>query len=425
MRGTLNTFQKLLLHWREIHPLNAIHAVRLKGTGELDSLRRAFTHSCDRLGLRGVVFDLENAAYEYGHGAPPVEAMRLSKPNLASALELELNRPFPQPPYNPVRCFLHREADSQVVGLTYDHWTGDATSLMPLLGQTLCEYLAEPCPASSAPDLYPPALRHLLRRRLTNEMAARVFLQAIRTYADMRRARRVHHHDPLDLSNGYLIRPLRPGAYESLRAAAGRVDATVHDLCMAALSRSLARHLPPYRGIWRQGIGIGSVASIRPLVDRQFAEAHGVLLCYLNFVVDKPLRHDLLRLTARIARRTRLMKRDHNYLSSLLSFRLGDLTAPYIKPRSHLRFAIRNVPLCGGVSSFRLTSQNLPRPILDRITAYYRAVNTGPNVPLVVQVAKIRDDAVFGISFRTTAVERGVAERIGDGFIGELKSVIG
>ena len=422
MRGTLNSFQKLMLQWRAVHPLNAVHAVKLEGGGDPDRLRRALDRALDRLGLKGLAFDPARG-YEYGRGDPPVEADVPTHPTLDGVIASELNRPFPPPPYNPLRAFAYPEEDGHYIGITYDHWSADAMSIMPALALTLAGYLGAPLPAFPVEN-YPPTLRPLIARHLTNGTGARVALRALRTYANLRRARRVHHIDAADLHNAYLIRRVEPGTYDQIRQAAAGVGATVHDLCMAAMALALTRHLPPYRRRSRRSIGIGSVADLRGLVPRRWARAHGVMLCYITLVLDRPKHHDLLTLTRKVRQITTPLKRDHTYLSSLINFGFGALVGPHVPLKTSLKFALRNMPLGGGVSSFRLLPAMTPEPVFSRIRAYVRGVSTGPSVPFVAQASKLRDDMTFGISYRTTAVDPDLASRIADEFVHQVESVL-
>ena len=421
MRGKLNTFQKLVLQWRAVHPLNAVHAVRLDGPPNVDRLRECFPEVVARLGLHGLVVDLGAGTYDYGCGTSPVETPWLRHATLDEAIESELNRPFPNGPYCPLRAFVYSQGPSHVLGVAYDHWIGDAASIAPVLAHTTCDYLGLPRPTSPAPDLYPPTLRHLLARHFTNETAARLLVHLGRTYTHLRRARRVRHTDATDQYNGFLLRCIPPGQYGALREAASALGATVHDLCMAALAKALADHVPPYRpGSERHGMGIGSVADLRHLVPARWRHAQSLLLCYITLVLDRPRSRDLATLTRHVASMTAPMKHTHTYLASLLNFRLGVKLAPHMPAERMMRFPLKNMPLCGGVSSFRLTSTMMPGNALRRVRQYIRAVSTGPTVPLVAQAAKLDDGLSFGISFRTTAISRDLAARIADAFLAEL-----
>ena len=168
---------------------------------------------------------------------------------------------------------------------------------------------------------------------------------------------------------------------------------------------------------------MGSVADLRRLVPQQHRNSYGMLICYLTLVLDRPEHCDLLTVVRRVAKLTDAMKRNHSYLANLLTIRLALLMGQHLKSKSVLKHPIKNFPMCGGASSFRITTQMIPSPALKGVLGYVRAVSTGPHIPLVVQASKLGDGASFGFCFRPTAVPRQTAAHAADEFVDELMSV--
>jgi hypothetical protein len=262
----------------------------------------------------------------------------------------------------------------------------------------------------------------LLARRLHTTAVLGTLLHTARNYAHMRRARRVRHADPEDLNMGFCLRTMPQGRYDALRAAAGAAGGTVNDLCLAAMARAAARHLPTHpRHPFRQGVGLGGAADLRRLVPDRWRRAFSLMLCYITLVVDRPGRKHVLAVARQVARMTAAVKRDESYLASLVTLGMGSFLGRRIKPRTVLRFPIRNTPICGGVSGFRLREDVAPPAALERVRDYIRGVATGPALPLVAQVSKSGDGATFGFCHRTTAVSAELAGRMADTFMAEME----
>ena len=72
MKGRLNIFQATMLRWRELHPYNAVHVVRVDTL--LDAVR--LTHDIDATfaarGLTGFVVDAHHHASRIGDTLPPI-----------------------------------------------------------------------------------------------------------------------------------------------------------------------------------------------------------------------------------------------------------------------------------------------------------------------------------------------------------------
>ncbi|HEX2390424.1 MAG TPA: hypothetical protein VHL33_05035, partial [Casimicrobiaceae bacterium] len=69
LRGRLNVFQATMLDWRELHPYNAVHAVRIEERLAIETLARAVDDTLEHAGLTGLELDRGRARYEW-HGGP-------------------------------------------------------------------------------------------------------------------------------------------------------------------------------------------------------------------------------------------------------------------------------------------------------------------------------------------------------------------
>src|SRR3989338_3601315 len=74
--GKLGTFQKTMLHWRELHPYNASHTVRISGPLDRGRLEDAIRSTLTQYGLTGLVLDKRRRRYRY-EGGPSSAAVTL------------------------------------------------------------------------------------------------------------------------------------------------------------------------------------------------------------------------------------------------------------------------------------------------------------------------------------------------------------
>ena len=57
MKGRLNLFQAAMLRWRDLHPYNAIHVVRIDRPLDAARLQALIARQLDALGLTGFLLD--------------------------------------------------------------------------------------------------------------------------------------------------------------------------------------------------------------------------------------------------------------------------------------------------------------------------------------------------------------------------------
>ena len=142
MKGRLNLFQATMLRWRELHPYNAVHVVRIDGP--LDAARLRADHraaSSRHSGLTGLALDAPRARYEYAGGARAHVALRLrrrrsrsSRDHRAPRSSASSTRRSPRDGrLDPFRFFAVDAGASFHLGLTYDHFIAGGDSIVVLL----------------------------------------------------------------------------------------------------------------------------------------------------------------------------------------------------------------------------------------------------------------------------------------------------
>src|SRR5215213_1398432 len=75
--GKLNTFQRTMLQWNELHPYNAVHVGRVVQPLELDRLSRAVNQSLERQGLTGWRLNPAEGNFRYAGGPAACELQLL------------------------------------------------------------------------------------------------------------------------------------------------------------------------------------------------------------------------------------------------------------------------------------------------------------------------------------------------------------
>src|SRR5215475_12661286 len=86
--GKLNSFQRTMLQWNDLHPYNAIHVVRVCGELDGNKLEQAVRGTLESLSLTGLVLNRQMGIYSYKGGSSAAEIRYLGgSANPSSAAE--------------------------------------------------------------------------------------------------------------------------------------------------------------------------------------------------------------------------------------------------------------------------------------------------------------------------------------------------
>ena len=69
MKGKLNLFQAAIVRWREMHPYNAVHVVRVVRPLDASRLETGIRRRLEEFGLTGLGLDRRRLRYEWSGGA--------------------------------------------------------------------------------------------------------------------------------------------------------------------------------------------------------------------------------------------------------------------------------------------------------------------------------------------------------------------
>ncbi len=160
MKGRLNIFQATMLRWRELHPYNAVHVVRVDAPLEAPRLASDIHALFATRGLAGYVLDTKRRRYEYGGGAQQIPLEVLAggedpREVVRAAMERGVNLRFSvDGKTDPFRFFVVDGGASFHVGIAYDHVAAGGDSIVGLLADLVLRYTSGRAPAP-IPALYP------------------------------------------------------------------------------------------------------------------------------------------------------------------------------------------------------------------------------------------------------------------------------
>ena len=425
MHGRLNSFQKTMLQWDDLHPYTAVHVVRIAGRLDENRLRKGIQATLEARGLTHLSLDRASGAFHY-EGGPAVCEIRAiaggEHPHSALFAEMEsqLNTPFaPTGRFNPFRFFVAPAGDSFFLGLVYFHAVADAESVALLLGE-----LVEACDKGSAPafseplDLYPDGRSHLLRRH--PKVVARRLLTLPTQIRNLRRSCRAPCRDAANMANRFIFFSLGPETLRSVVAAGKSWEVTVNDVWLALLLKSLSPLAAErMRARKRQAISVGCIVNLRATLAVDSRRTFGLFLGSFTVTHEVPDGIGLRTLARDVQQQTAAIKRHRLFLGTSLELGFARFMLKFFSPERRTKFYPKNFPLWGGITNLNLNSLWKAEGN-DGPLDYFRGVSTGPATPLVLSVTTIRDRANIGLTYRSAVYSPEGVEGLKGCFLNEL-----
>lgn len=406
--GNMNAFQRVMHQWSELHPYNAVHAYRIARPLHAERLREAVRQVYRQAGLGFVATDEGGWRYRYETDpSPPLEVLDGGHHIRAVLRDLfanELNGPFERPRCRPMRitAVAAGPADHYVC-VGYDHWAADSVSARIIMRRILGRYLCLALPNGEPPlEYYPDTYRRIFAPRLS---AARLIRGAIEAAGQMiwrRTICRVPYTSVTHMPVGYTFAATADGTVDRLRHFARSLDATVHDVILAALGRAMAEHLP--RRASRDGtcpMGIGTIVDTRGDAAADLSHTLGAFLSYYAVRFAAEPNTGLDEVTRRVAELTRPIKAQRAYLDAFAQMKLFSAVWPLLNRRRQAYFVRMVLPMTAGVSNVVVRDEWLDTsgsPVVD----YFRGAPTGPMLPLTLAVTTFGERMNLGITYRRT-----------------------
>lgn len=428
MRGTLNSFQKTMVQWNELHAYNAVHAVRLNGGLEPDRLARVINAVLERRGLTNLMLEARRGAFAYagGPGQVAVQTVGAGLAGLTEEVRRQINRAFdPSEPFTPFRCFTAPEPDGFWLGLVYFHAVADAEAIVRLVQEMAAAYFRQQGgEVSEVPELYPRRLDLLLRQH-PKVFACRCLALPVQI-RNLRSSCRAPDPDPANRECGVRLFTVESQAWRGIMGRARQWQVTVNDLLLATLLHALAplathRRLKHTR---RRQLSIGCIVNVRKALDVDSRRTFGLFLG--AFTVSHPVPEGvrLRQLAEDLCRQTRLIKRQRLFLGVPLELGLARLIFSFSSPERRRRFYPKHYPLWGGITNMNLNPL-WPADAIPAAQDYFRAVSTGPTTPLVLSATTVGSHANLALSYRTTVYAEAAIEQVVHSITGSLAELGG
>jgi hypothetical protein len=431
MKAKLNLFQASILHWRALHPYNAVHVVRVAHPIDPVRLEAALRGQLQDLGLTGLELDARRQRYEWT-GGPARPALRVipgageAFAALCREIERELNAGFaPEGRLDPFRFFAIDNGAEFYLGLAYDHFVAGGDSIVILLQGMVARYLngtRQEGPTQIAARRYGPTYAHLFRRQFL--ACAKALLSLPNLAASCRRAFRPRDAAPQDGYNALAFVRIDAADRARLDACANAWGVTAHDLLLAILLKGLApltvRRL---ESSTRNEIAVASIVNIRRDLG---TEASDALAPYLaSFRVSHPVPDDLsLRdLAAAVHAQSSRIRRGKRYLQTLFAMGIASAEWRFMSKPQRQRFYAKHFPVCAGTTPLSVDSLwaggGGRNPVLD----YVRAVSTGPLAPMILAFTMVGGVINVGISFRTTVFRRDAVDGVAAAMLHSIRTL--
>jgi NRPS condensation-like uncharacterized protein len=409
----LNLFQRMMLRWRELHPYNPVHAVRVPAVLEPGRLRDIIAARLAALGLTGLVVDERDWRFRYEGGPAAVELAVAAagmdpQATLAQLIEGEFNRPFASgQPAQPFRFTALDEGASFQLVLVYDHYVASGDSMARLLTGIACAYLRpESAPDAQPMERYSATYRSLFLRHPW--WALRAMLGLPRMVANARRAYRPRYAPIADAHNAYTYLQLGPPQTRALLRSAKAWGITLNELLMASLMLALSPLAAGRRQEARRNeLAVASILSMRRDFGPDALQALSPFLAAFRVSHPVPEGIGLQQLAQEVHLSSAHIRRRHLYLQSIMALGVSGLLWPWLSQPRRQRLYPKHFPVWAGITSLNLGPIWARAPCADTVRLdYLRAVPTGPLCPLVLAVTTAHEVLHLGIAFRTAAFSR-------------------
>ena len=411
-----------MLRWRDLHPYNPVHAVRVPAPLEPVRLRRCIAEQLEALGLTGLAVDPScwRAHYEGGPASVELEVAAAGSDALAELLrtiERELNRPFPRMRHeNPFRFIAIDEGDAFQLVLSYDHYVASGDSIARLLSGMACAYLGQGGQAQPM-ERHSPTYRKLFLRHPL--WVTRSILGLPRMIAAARRAHRVRYTQAEGGHNAFTYLRLGPPQRDSLLATARTWGVTVGELLTAAVMLAVSPlAVQRRREPRRNQLAVASILNMRADFGPGALDALSPFLAAFRVMHEVPEGISLRQLALDAHDEAARVKRGHLYLQSIMALGVSALLWRLLPASKRHGLYAKHFPAWAGITSINLN------PIWARSgwagTArldYLRAVPTGPLCPLVFAFTSTHDLLHIGIAYRSAALSRTDVDQVAAAFM--------
>jgi hypothetical protein len=426
--GRLNAFQRVMYAWSELHPYNATHTYQLAGTIDAEGLREAVAATYRDLGIGAVEVSADGCTFRWEQGTaeeiPVIAAGHDGRECFSQHVTQELNRPFARPRCQPLRFSVLETCGSSYLTMTYDHWAADSFATRLVLRHVLGRYLRLDLPENSHPlTLYPGTYREMFPQHLNLRCLLPAVFRAWSNWRRNRAAAQPAYSCATQMAVNYEFYRTPPGTSKRLHRFAQSVGATVNDVLLAALARSLARVLPRRTRHGQQPeMALGTIVNTRADANQDLSETLGAFLSHFIVRCRPGESAGMAELAPAIASLTGPIKRDRRYFDAVVLMRVVNAWWPWVSQATRPHFMRRALPMSAGISNVRLRN-DWTEKAGGRILGYSRGVSTGPMLPLTLSPTTLGEEMNFGLSYRVTAFTRDKIALLVESLLEEIDQV--
>lgn len=424
MSGRLNSFQKTMLQWCDLHSYNAVHVLRIHESLEFEKLRRAVNTTLEAQGLTGLSLDRSRGTYCYEAGPACCEIKLINDANpdsaLASEIERQLNSAFSYiESFDPFRFFAVPYENSFSLGIGYFHPAADAISIVRLMRDIFARYGGRGAECRETFDLYPGRCDRLLRHPalLVRKLAS------LRSHVrNMNTSCRAPYRDIHDFHVGYAQLCLGPEKLRSMMKTARSWDLTVTDLVLALMMKCFSPLCLSRTGQKRRKISLGCIVNTRNDLRPENRHRFGLFLGSYVVSHEVPEEIGLMDLAQDIRRQTLAVKNGRLYLATPLELAFGRFVFSLYSTERRKKFYQKHYPLWGGIANINLNALWEQHPG-DKPIDYFRAVSTGPTTPFVLSFTTVREAVNISLTWRSTVFSPQQIEEFKTRFLDSLDGI--
>lgn len=427
MRNRLNLFQHTMLHWREIHPYNAVHVVIVAEALDGARLGEAITRELQARGLAHLELDRARGWYEW-HGGRQEADLKLLPDDDPPALvhdeiTRQLNAAFPvDGRISPFRFFAVDAGSSFYLGLAYDHFVAGGDSIVGLLSGIVGRYRGESAAQDTVSDASAPSYAGVLLRQAGVLLRGLTSLPAF--VASCRRSFRPAYATIDDGQNAFARLRLGLPEQAALIRAAQSWGVTQNDLFMTILLKVLSplaakRRQQPRR----RELAVASIVNIRRDFGSQAQNAFVPLLASFRVSHLVPDEIGVKELAHFVHKESERIKRGKLYLQTLLALGLAALEWRFMSETRRRRFFAKHCPVWAGTTPLNVAPLWTHAGGRGPAPEYLRAVSTGPLAPMICAISTADEFVNVGITYRTAAFDRGTVEGVVADMLSRIKSL--
>jgi hypothetical protein len=422
----LNLFQRLVRKWDTLHPYNGAQAIRVRGQVDLNDCRQAWHETLDTLGLGRVCMKGDRYRYACLNGQTEQHTVQLCPQGtcLYQWIGDEMNRPFDPADSVPFRPFLIHQVDASWMGLAYQHWVADSTSIRRLMHEWFAR-IFDPSAATARPVRTEGAgYLELFGPHRASWSGSGAVMSYLRWHSQFRRVQRIENPQKFaQLSAKFIHRKTEEGLIDRLRVVARNSHATIHDIFLAAIAQACRRFVPIHARLDRRDLAIGTIVDLRPKSPRPVNDVFNLLLGFTSIACRPEDFENWPKLLSAVSRQTQWQK-THRMAEGSWVRMLGGLAASrWLDRKKHLELYRKRVALAGACSNVNLNRDWPARYHPDPLLEYIRVAPTGPMTPLVFTTTTLGNSLGIGLTYRHVLIKDQAAAGVMQAFIDQLNNI--